>query len=395
MEERFRFLEDWRKEEWSFAELCRRYEVSRKTGYKWLERYQEGGLVALSDRPRAPQHHPNQVIVEVEEAVLEARADHPHWGPSKLHAWLARRAPEIVWPAPSTIGELLRRHGLTAPRKRVRKASPSAQPLAHADGPNAVWSADFKGWFRCGDQSRCYPLTISDAASRYLIRCQALSQPDEAHARPLFEAAFREYGLPERMRTDNGPPFATVGVGGLSRLSVWWIKLGIHPERIEPGQPAQNGRHERMHRTLKAETARPPAATMRAQQRVFDQFREEYNRERPHEALQQRTPAQCYRPSLRAYPSRLEPTEYPSEWERRAVRLGGSIKWRGQSLFVSKALTGELIGLEPLVDGLWRLWFDFYEFGELDERKMATNSVLQAGNFRRSQGPKGAEGGDR
>ena len=281
MDERLQFIEECKSQEWSMAEVCRRFQISRKTGYKWLDRYESGGVDALKDGSHAPHSNPRQVLEEVEDAIVEARGKHPHWGPVKLLAWLDRTAPEIQWPAPSTIGEILHRHGLAVPQRKRLKATPNSEPLKHAVGPNLVWCADFKGWFRCQDGSRCDPLTITDAYSRFLLRCQAAKHPDTGYTKPLFEATFREYGLPESIRIDNGAPFASVGIGGLSELSVWWIKLGIRPERIEPGKPAQNGRHERMHRTLKQETVQPPRANPREQQKAFDEFRQEYNWERP------------------------------------------------------------------------------------------------------------------
>ena len=369
MEERFRFIEEEKSEEWSFAELCRRYGISRQTGYKWVERYREGGLEGLRDQSRAPLSHANEIAAEVADAVLEMRREHPHWGPLKLRSRLQRGAPETVWPAASTIGEILKREGLTVPRKHHRKATPSESPLRHAAGANQVWSADFKGWFRCGDGTRCDPLTMSDGYSRYLLRCQALERPDERSVQAVMEAAFREYGLPEAMRTDNGEPFAGVGLGGLSRLSIWWIKLGIRPERIRPGKPQQNGRHERMHRSLKQATARPPAGSLRAQQKAFDRFRQEYNWERPHAALEMKTPGELYDASGRVYPSRLREPEYSGEWEVRRVASCGRIKWRSMKIFVGKALADEVIALEPVGDGEWKLWFFGYPLGIFAEAK--------------------------
>jgi transposase InsO family protein len=323
----------------------------------------------MRDQSRAPEHHPNEVLSEVAEQVLEMRREHPHWGPAKLRARLQREAPEIVWPATSTIGQMLQRAGLTVPHKKRRTATPSRSPLSHAGSANQVWCADFKGWFRCGDGQRCDALTMTDGYSRYLLRCQALDGMQERKARGVMEAAFREFGLPEAMRTDNGEPFASVGLAGLSSLSVWWIKLGIRPERIPPGKPQHNGRHERMHRTLKQATARPPAVNLRAQQKAFDEFRREYNSERPHEGLKMKTPADCYQSSSRSYPSRLAQPEYPQDWEVRRVRDCGQMRWWSENVFVSKVLAGEPIGLEPVEDGYWRLWFFGYPLGLLDERK--------------------------
>jgi putative transposase len=377
MEERFKFILDLQRQEWSLAELCRRYQVSRKTGYKWWKRYERDGLAGLRDQSRAPLRQAKVVSCEVAEAVVEARRKHPHWGPRKLAEWLPRQAPEKDWPAASTMGEILQRAGLSVPRKKRQKATPSQSPLSHAGGPNQVWCADFKGWFRCGDGSRCDALTVSDAYSRYLLRCQALPAMDERSARGLLEAAFREYGLPEAMRTDNGEPFASVGLGGLSRLSVWWIKLGIRVERIAPGKPQQNGRHERMHRTLKQATAQPAAANLRMQQKTFDQFRREYNEDRPHEALEMKTPADYYHSSSRCYPSRLLEPEYGDEMEIRRVGPCGTMTWRGAKVFVSKVLAHEPIGLEPMADGLWRVWYSRYAVGLFDERKNAVGNLKE------------------
>jgi len=268
------------------------------------------------------------------------------------------------------VGDLLRRHGLVVGRRRRSRPSATPTVLQKPEKANQLWCADFKGWFRTGDGRRCTPLTITDAHSRYVLRCQALGlRAGEALVRPIFEATFREYGLPQAMRTDNGPPFASVGLGGLSALSVWWIRLGIAVERIDAGHPEQNGRHERMHRTLKAETATPPAGTRRAQQGRFDRFRQEYNEERPHEALDQRPPAEFYQISPRAYPSRLEEVAYDEDWVTRAVRGAGQMKWRGQNVRISQALAGQRVGLEPVDDGLWRVYFAHVPLGLFDERK--------------------------
>jgi putative transposase len=368
VEERFRFVEEYRSEEWKFAELCRRYGVSRKTGYKWVERYEAEGWEGLRDRSRAPSRHSNEVVSEVAAAVLEMRRQHPHWGPAKLRSRLQREAPEVRWPAESTIGEMLKRAGLTVPQKRRRRTTPSQNPLRESEASNQVWCADFKGWFRCGDGRRCDPLTISDHYSRFLLRCQSMPSMQEDSVRAVMEAAFREYGLPERIRTDNGEPFASIGLGGLSRLSVWWIKLGIRPERIPPGKPQHNGRHERMHRSLKQATASPPGANLRAQQKSFDAFRQQYNWQRPHEALQMKTPAEIYVGSCRDYPRHLLEPEYGDEWEVRRVRECGRIRWCNAPIFVGKVLSGEPIGLEPVADGQWRLWFFDYPLGLFDER---------------------------
>jgi transposase InsO family protein len=301
MEEKLRFVFEYEQDERTMSELCERYTIARETGYVWLRRYREHGVPGLVELDRAPRRHANQTSVEVERAVLDLRQAHMRWGPRKLKHVLERDQPTRHWPAASTMGELLKREGLVVGRKKRRKTAPYSEPLAHADGPNRVWCADFKGWFRTGDGERIDPLTISDAHSRYLLRCQTVAKTNTERARAIFEAAFREYGLPAAIRTDNGAPFASSALAGLSRLAVWWMKLGIVPERIAAGHPEQNGRHERMHRTLKQETAQPAAANRRAQQRAFDRFRQEYNQQRPHEALEMKTPAAVYTPSAREF----------------------------------------------------------------------------------------------
>jgi putative transposase len=388
VEERFRFIQEHQSGDWSVAELCRRYGVSRKTGYKWLERYTEQGVEGLRDQSRAPLHHPNEVLPEVAEAVVELRRQHPLWGPEKLQARLQRDAPEIVWPAPSTIGELLKRKGMTVPPKRHRRVGPSLNPLHQAEAANQVWCIDFKGWFRCGNGSRCDPLTLTDAYSRFLLKCQAVAGMDARSVRDVMEAAFREFGLPIEILNDNGEPFASQGVGGLSQLSVWWVKLNIRPVRIPPGKPQYNGKHERMHRTLKAATATPPAGNLRLQQQSFDAFRKEYNQERPHEALQMKTPAEFYSASCRPYPSRLAEPEYGNGWEVRRVRECGRFRWWSNSVFLGRALEGEDIGLEPVTDGLWRVWFYAYPLALFDERKSKITKLnadpTQTGGGRRA-----------
>ncbi len=255
-DERSHFIHDVLAGQEDFAKLCRRYTISRKAGYNWLKRYRELGVAGLADHSRAPRRQARAVDAATEQRILEARAAHPTWGEGKLEALLKRQSPDAYCPAHSTIGALLKRHGLTHPRKRRQHATPSDK-LTIGHLPNQVWAIDFKGWFRTGDGSRCDPLTVSDSASRFLLRCQAVERTDTAHVRPLMEALFREYGLPELILSDNGAPFSSTGLAGLSRLNVCWTRLGIRPQRIEPGHPEQNGRHERMHRTLREETGEP------------------------------------------------------------------------------------------------------------------------------------------
>jgi transposase InsO family protein len=356
MEEKLRFVFEYERDERSMRELCQRYGIARETGYVWLRRYRALGWAGLVERDRAAQHHPNQTPKPMEERVLELRQAHMSWGPRKLKRVLEREQAGRRWPAASTIGTLLKREGLVAGRKKRWRTPPYGAPLAHADGCNRVWCADFKGWFRTGDGERIDPLTISDAHSRYLLRCQAVEKTDTARVRAIFEAAFREYGMPEAIRTDNGAPFASRALAGLSRLAVWWMKLGIVPERIEAGHPEQNGRHERMHRTLKQETAQPAGGTRRVQQRMFDRFRQEYNQVRPHEALEMQTPAERYAVSPRKFPAQVPEPEYPDTMLVRTVQQKGGFRWKKHEVFVSEVLWGERLGLLPVDDR----WFTVY-----------------------------------
>src|SRR6267378_1101660 len=344
MEEKLRFVFEHERQERTMTELCERFEITRQTGYVWLRRYREAGAAGLGEQSRAAHRHPNQMPEEIEQQVLGLRQAHMRWGPRKLKHILQRDEPGRSWPAASTIGALLQREGLVVARRKRSRTAPYTEPLAHADGPNRVWCADFKGWFRTGDGERIDPLTISDAHSRYLLRCQAVAKTDTARVQAIFEAAFREYGMPEAIRTDNGAPFASSAVAGLSRLAVWWIKLGIVPERIAAGHPEQNGRHERMHRTLKEEVAQPPAGNRREHQRAMERFRQEYNQRRPHEALGMQTPAAVYEPSPRPYPARVPEPEYPSAMLVRSVHHQGQIRWKKHEIFLSEVLWGEQVG---------------------------------------------------
>lgn len=367
MEEKLRFVFEYEQDEQTMTELCQSYGIARETGYVWLRRYRAMGVAGLVQLNRAAARHPNQTAAEIEQLVLELRQAHMRWGPRKLKHVLERDQPGRKWPAASTIGELLKREGLVVARKKRRHTAPYTEPLAHADGPNRVWCADFKGWFRTGDGERIDPLTLSDAYSRYLLRCQAVEKTDTERVRAILEAAFREYGLPQAIRTDNGPPFATTALAGLSRLAVWWIKLGIVPERIEAGHPEQNGRHERMHRTLKQEVAMPPAEDRRAQQRALQAFRQEYNHVRPHEALAMQTPARVYAPSEREYPARVEEPEYPSPMLVKRVQSHGHFRWKKHhAVFLSEALWGEPIGLLPIDERWYTVYFAHLPLGRFD-----------------------------
>lgn len=385
MSERLKFIATYLEYEVSFSDLCRDFGISRKTGYKWVRRYETDGATALAERSRAPQGHPNAVAAAMVQAIIAIRRRHPRWGPRKLRVVLGRQRPRSVLPATSTIGDIIKRNGMVRPRRRIRRSSPYGDRLRQYDAPNAVWCADFKGHFPIAgtrDGVRCHPLTISDGYSRYLLSCRALRRPLHRCAQRVFESAFREYGLPRAIRTDNGPPFSTLAPGGLSRLSVWWIRLGIRPERILPGRPDQNGRHERMHSTLKAETARPPRASFSAQQRAFDRFQLEYNQERPHEALDQEVPASLYRPSLRSYPRYLPHPEYPSHFQTRVAYPNGVISFGSMTQwYVSACLAGERVGLEPCADGCWRVHYGWVPIGVLDLKRATGRRARQFGRL--------------
>lgn len=366
MDERGLFVAEAMRAELGFAALCRRYGVSRKTGYKWLGRYNEEGFAGLADRSHAAHGCPHALDAAIAARILAVRRAHPSWGPRKVKAWLGERLPRQLWPAASTIGDLFKREGLTVARRK-RSRAPANAPLSHALGANDVWSIDFKGWFRTGDGKRCDPLTVQDAASRYLIRCQVLERTDWRAVWPLLEAAFYEYGLPKALRSDNGAPFASVGAGGLSPLSLRVVKAGIGLERIEPGKPQQNGRHERFHLTL-LETVAPPKANRRAQQRAFDDFCRLYNEERPHEALGQKPPARFYMASPRRYSGRLREPDYDDDIAVRRVRDNGEIKWRGGLLYVSRTLAGEPVAIEEGADGHCRVRYGPIDLGVIDRR---------------------------
>ncbi len=365
MEERAKFVLEYQRGELSMAELCRRYEVSRQTGYKWLERHDEGGLAAMADRSHTPMNRPHAIPERVREALLALRRKHPSWGPKKLKVVLAKTMPA---PAASSIGELLRREGLVhRKRKRPGGVVPMTTPLAHAEAPNDVWSIDYKGWFLTGNEQRCEPLTITDNASRYLVRLTAMPGIDQQRVRDVMEAAFREHGLPRAIRSDNGSPFVTPAPGGLSKLSIWWARLGIRHERIEPGEPQQNGRHERFHLSLIKDVLDYRLAwDWRLQQAEFVRYREEFNSLRPHEALGMATPASVYTPSARPYPARVPDMEYDSSFYVRRVNWQGRILWRGERVMLSPVLAEERVALREVDDDLFEVVFGSMFLGWLD-----------------------------
>jgi putative transposase len=376
MQLRRQFIQDVQSGTSPVTELCAAYGISRKTGYKWLTRYDAGGVGALADQSRQPQTSPTATPPELVRALLAARQHHPTWGPRKLLRLLRQRESAAPWPARSTIALQLKRAGLVVTPRRVRRPGHPGRPQAPMDAPNAVWTADFKGQFRLGDASLCYPLTIADGYSRLLLSCRALTSTCVEGSWPVFVRAFQEYGLPGRIRSDNGVPFATQALGRLSALSVWWVRLGILPDLTEPASPQQNGRHERMHRTLKRECTRPPRHSQRAQQHRFEAWRKEFNELRPHEALADATPASHYAPSSRPYPARLPPLEYPGHYEVRRVSRNGGIRWHAQWVNVSQTLGGESIGLVEIDDAEWDVYFGPLRLGRFHERTLQIEDAL-------------------
>ena len=370
MDQKTQFIADYLRQTLDTTELCQLYGISRKTGYKWIERYLENGPQGLEERSRRPGTCPNQTPEAIVEALIAVRQHHPTWGAKKLLPFVEKRHPDWDLPSRSTVCDILKRRGLIPRQRRRRVIGHPGKPSSLMLAPNAIWCADFKGQFKTGDGLYCYPLTVTDGYSRYLLGCQGLSSTRMIEAKPVFTRLFKEFGLPERIRSDNGVPFATNTLARLSALSAWWVRLGILPDLIEPGKPQQNGRHERMHRTLKTETTRPPAANRRAQQRKFNRFQKEFNDERPHEALDMATPASLYVPSSREMPNRLPPLEYPDRFEVRYVSYNGGIRWNKGWVNVSITCAGEYVGLEEIDDGVWNVYFGPLKLGRLLERHM-------------------------
>ena len=365
---RWRFITDWQAGCWTMTELCTDYQISRKTGYKWIDRFEAGGRRGLHDASRRPQLSPHATDPALVEALVALRRRHPRWGPRKLLAILAVQDPCAAWPRRSTVAARLKQHGLVVPHRRREAVPRMSAALAPITRINEVWTTDFKGEFRTGNGVYCYPLTLRDGFSRFVLRCDALAGPTSDATQRRFASAFAEYGLPERIRSDNGSPFASTGLAGLSRLCVWWLRLGILPERIAPGPPEQNGSHEQFHSVLKADTARPPAAHASAQQRRFTHFRHEYNYVRPHEALHDAVPASCYQPSPRPLPRRLPPLDYPGHLEIRRVSTNGAVSWRDRRLFLSEALAGQDVAFEEGDADMWTVRFAAFALARFDDR---------------------------
>lgn len=369
MEERLQFVRDALSDRFTMGELCARYGVSRRVGYKWLARYDAEGRRGLIDRSRAPHHCPHKIATAIAQLLVAERTTHPYWGARKLLKVLSKRHAGIEqWPAPSTVADLLARRGLVQHRRRRRAPTHPGVVRPTTAAPNDLWTADFKGQFRTGNGAYCYPLTIADQHTRFLLTCRGLLSTQTVTTRPVFERTFREYGLPLAIRTDNGVPFATQAIHGLSYLNVWWMRLGIVHQRIRPGCPQENGAHERMHRTLKRQAIRPVRGSCSAQQRNFDAFQREYNMERPHERLNQETPASQYRPSRRPYPERLQPPEYPGHFLVKKITTGGTFRFRHRLLYLASPMVDQHIGLEETNDGIWSIYFNTTLLATFDER---------------------------
>lgn len=381
MDERVRFCVAVERAEGSMAELCRRFGISRKTGYQTMERWRRLGAAGLAPRSHAPLNHPQAIDGERREMILAVRRKHPTWGPKKVKRYLEDHFAGTIWPAASSIGALYAAEGLSAPRRWRQRVAPRQQPFADVLAPNDTWSIDFKGYFRTGEGRRCDPLTLQDQLSRFLLRLVAMERLDGEHVWSVLEAAFYEFGLPLRLRSDGGSPFASTGAGGLTELAVRLIKAGVAIERIDPGAPQQNGRLERLHLTLQQDTASPPAASLSAQRRSFKAFLKTYNEERPHEALDMATPASCYQASPRLYSGRLVSPEYDGDAEVRRVRQNGEIKWNGERVYISEALVGEPIGLTEDEAGCWQV-----AYGPIKLGWIGRTGKLERASARRDQG---------
>ena len=370
MDQRTAFIAEYLEDNVSITDLCGFYNISRKTGYKWIGRYERDGAGGLEERKQRPKSCPHQTGEWIVKELVQVRLRHPSWGAKKLLKHVSKKHRDWDLPAISTVCDILRREGLVRVPRQRRKIGHPGRPSTIAREPNDLWCADFKGQFKTMDGVYCYPLTVTDSHSRYLLECRGLLSTNCAQTKAVFIKLFRKYGLPKRIRTDNGVPFATNTLGRLSSLSAWFVQMGIIPELIEPGKPQQNGSHERMHKTLKAEATKPPSNSRRAQQLRFDLFREEYNNERPHEALNQETPASLYKPSARPMPEKLAPFEYPGHFEVRLVSNDGAIRWQGKQINVSHVCRGQYVGLEEAAVGIWNIYFGPMKLGRLLEEHM-------------------------
>lgn len=368
MNERVRFVTLAREKMLPFSSLCGIFNISRETGYKWLNRFNDEGLEGLNERSCKPHNNPRMIDKSFIDPIVKIKHKHPTWGPKKIAVILQEQHHLEKIPATSTIGEILKREGLVKERRRRARLPQHLKPNLDIRGPNDLWCTDFKGHFLLRDGIRCHPLTLTDAFSRFLLCCHGEVTEAIEPAKKAFERVFSEFGIPNAILSDNGIPFASSGTIGLTRLSAWWIKLGITPVRIQPGRPDQNGKHERFHRTLKDQTARPPRETMIDQQEAFDRFQNEYNFERPHEALQQKRPHELYKPSAKEFSSRLSGPEYPLHFEKRRVDCTGKISWFSKDVFISEVLEKETIALEEIGDDLWLAYFYHFPIGLFNAR---------------------------
>lgn len=369
MDQKIQLIADWQTLNFSKMDLSKKYGISRKTVAKWVYRYELKSVDGLKDESRAPIHRPHSTPDDIIKRIIEFKIKHPKRGPKKINNRLKKLYPHIDWPAPCTISYWLKKHGLVEQRKKRSRVPPYNEPFIDCSEPNFAWSADYKGQFQTQDKRLCYPLTISDNFSRYLIKCQGLLGPRYRETRDVFETAFREYGLPEAIRIDNGTPFASTSIAGLSRLSVWWIQLGITPERIDKGCPQQNGRHERMHRTLKYEVLDTKAKNLKEQQKRFDYFQLDYNNDRPHESLNQNPPSDYYRKSRKCYVQKPAKPNYDYDCEVRQVRNNGEIRFKGQLYFLTNLLDDQPVGLKQTDEDCWDIFYCFFRIGVLDLRK--------------------------
>lgn len=374
-EQKQRFIEDFQLNCYTKTELAERFNISRKTAYKWINRYLELGPAGLEEQSRRPKSCPWQTESSIAADIIELREKHPSWGPKKILNVLGRRDPDRSWPSIPTVARILKRAGLVKPRRHHRRAHPGC-PQTKAAEPNDIWPADYKGQFRLKNGQYCFPLTVSDLATRFILGVDAHPTISLEHSFAHFRRLFAEYGLPNRIRTDNGVPFASNALARLSQLSVWFIKLGIYPELIEPGKPQQNGVHERMHRTLKQEATIPPASSLKGQQKKFDAFRQEFNEDRPHEAIEMNRPAELYQPSSRRLPKKIETYDYPEHFLVRRVSRGGTIRVFKNQIFVSNTLQEDYVGLEEVDDGIFDLYFCFYQIGRYDLRENKIQDIL-------------------
>jgi len=374
-----KFILLWNTHKFTMAALCREFGITRPTGYKILHRYEKEGWEALYEQPRRPHTCPFETPQEMVDAILEIRHKYPRWGARKVCAILAREWEEDSIPHSSTVNAIMKRHGLIIPRRKSIRQLENQFPIFDPVNPNEIWSADYKGKFRMGNKIYCHPLTIADSKSRFLFAIKGMENPTTENAKPVFERVFRENGLPLQLHTDNGAPFGSaLSLRRMTRLSVWIMEIGITPVYSDPGHPEQNGRHERMHRDLKAAATRPPAGCLVSQQKVFNKFIQEYNFERPHDALEMRTPSDVHTRSTREFPRIIRDWDYAKELTPRYVSGNGAIRWGSNDwIMISTALSGKYVGMEEVGNGLWKLYYRHVELGYFEEKSKKVHEIDQ------------------